>query len=113
MSHPNLRYPKINVNPTVAAAGTNQATAAGVAGGFTKVSGADGTVGVILPPATEGVAVALKGITAGVLKVYPAGTDTINAIAASTAMSLASGLVPVLLIPDGVSNWTTFPLVPS
>lgn len=113
MSHPLLRYPKINVNSGVTATGTNQATAAPVKGGFTVVTGADGTVGVVLPPASEGVLVILKGVTNNVLKVYPAGSDTINALSASSAMSLASGLIPAIFITDGGTAWYTIPLLPS
>lgn len=104
---------RIPVNDDVAAAGSSQADAAQLAEGLTRVTDANGTKGVILPVAEAGMMVFIKGDTAGVLKVYPASGGQINAVGADTAMSLASGKVPVILIAASATQWYTFPLVPS
>jgi hypothetical protein len=104
---------RLKVNDAVAAAGSVQGDATQLSEGFTRVTGANGTVGVKLPAAAKGMIVAIKGDTAGVLKVWPSAGDQINAVGADTAMSLASGKIPVILIAESDSQWFTFPLVPS
>jgi hypothetical protein len=98
---------------TVTAAGSAQGDAAALALGFQTVTGADGTKGVILPQGEVGDLVLIKGLTAGVLKVYPNSGGQINAIAANGAMSLASGLIPAIFVCAGSAQWYTIPLVPS
>jgi hypothetical protein len=97
----------------VAAAGSIQGDAAALIEGFQAVSGADGTKGVILPTAVAGMIVIIKGTTSAVLKVYPATGAAINGVAANSAMSLASGLVPAIFIADSATQWYTIPLLPS
>lgn len=97
----------------VTAAGSNQGDAAALARGFNVVTGADGTKGVILPTAAPGLIVTLKGVTAGVLKVYPATGATINGLSANAAISLASGLIPATFQASSATQWYTLPLVPS
>lgn len=105
---------RITRNAPVAATGTNLATAAQLAEGFTVVTGADGTVGVKLPATpVAGSIVIIKGTTAAVLKVYPDAAATINAIGANGAMSLASGVIPAIFIADSTTQWYTIPLLPS
>jgi predicted RecA/RadA family phage recombinase len=98
---------------TVAAAGSVIGDAAALAQGLNIVTGANGTLGVILPVAVPGMMVLIKGTTAGVLKVWPQTGASINAIVASTAMSLASGAVPAILVASSATQWYTFPLLPS
>lgn len=98
----------------VAAAGSSNTDAALLIEGFQTVSGADGTKGVILPDAQPGAMVLIKGVTNGVLKVYPSAGAAINALTATTgAISLASGLVPAIFIMDSLTQWYTIPLLPS
>jgi len=97
----------------ITAAGTTAADAAQLSQGLNVVTGADGTKGVILPVAVPGLVVHVKGVTAGVLKVYPKTSSTINALSASAAMSLASGAIPATFIASSATQWYTFPLLPS
>lgn len=105
---------RIKRSAVVAAAGTDNTNAAALSEGFQTVSGANGTVGVILPAAGVGAIVIVKGVTAGVLKVYPDEGAAINDLTATTgAISLASGKIPVIFIKDTATQWYTIPLVPS
>jgi len=106
--------PRFPVGPDVAAAGTDNTNAAALLEGFQGVTGANGTVGVILPAAAVGALVGIKGKTAGVLKVYPDNGSAINGLTATTgAMSLASGLIPAWFVKFTATQWYSFPLVPS
>jgi predicted RecA/RadA family phage recombinase len=97
----------------VTAAGSTIADAAALANGLNIVTGADGTKGVILPVAVAGMQVYVKGVTAGVLKVYPQSSSVINALSASAAISLASGAVPAIFVASSTTQWYTIPLLPS
>jgi len=98
---------------TLAATGTNLATAAQLVAGFTSVTAADGTVGVKLPATpAAGTVVIVKNVAAAVLKVYPDAAATINAIAANGAISMAAS-VPAVFIADSATQWYTIPLLPS
>lgn len=105
--------PKFPVNAPVAGAGTDLGTAAALATGITVITGANGTVGWRLPVTTGGDVVILKGTTAGVAKLWPQTGGQINAVGTSTAMSLASGVIPVILISISATQWYTIPLLPS
>jgi hypothetical protein len=104
---------RLAVNADVAATGSAQGDAAQLSEGLTIVTGADGTKGVLLPTAVAGMTVLVKGTTAGVLKIYPATGAAINAISANGALSLASGVIPVILVAKSATQWYTFPLVAS
>jgi hypothetical protein len=99
---------------TVAAAGSTQGTAAAVAEGFTLVSGADATKGVVLPAAAAGKICIIKNADAAnaILKIYPAGTGVINALSASAAFSIAAK-TSVTLISYDATTWYSIPLLPS
>lgn len=97
----------------VTAAGSSASDAAQLSQGLNVVTGADGTKGVILPVAVPGMQVIVKGVTAGVLKVYPKTSSTINALSASAAISLASGAIPAIFVASSATQWYTLPLVPS
>lgn len=105
--------PRIPRASVVSAAGSVQGDAAALAEGFQTVSGANGTLGVVLPTAVAGAIVWIKGVTNGVLKVWPASGAAINGLGSNNAMSLASGLVPAIFIADSTTQWYTFPLLPS
>lgn len=97
----------------VTATGSTIADAAVLSQGLNVVTGADGTKGVILPVAVPGMQVIVKGVTAGVLKVYPQSSSVINALSASAAISLASGAIPAIFVASTATQWYTIPLVPS
>lgn len=99
---------------TVAAAGSAQGDAAAITTGFTLVSAADGTKGVVLPAAAAGLQAIVKNIDAAnaVLKVYPATGDGINAIAVNSAISMAAKTSAMFVAYDA-TTWYTVPLVPS
>jgi hypothetical protein len=98
---------------SVTAAGSAIGDAAALSNGLNIVTGADGTKGVILPVAVPGMQVYVKGVTAGVLKVYPQSSSTINALSASAAISLASGATPAIFVASSTTQWYTIPLLPS
>lgn len=100
---------------TLAATGTNLATAAQLVAGFTSVTAADDTVGVKLPAApTAGTIVIVKSTVSNkILKVYPDAAATINAIGSNGAISLASGPTIAMFIADSTTQWYTLPLLPS
>ncbi len=98
----------------VAATGNDQAGAAPITTGFTLVSGADDTKGVKLPTAVAGLVCIVKSSVADkILKVYPFSGDAINAIAANSAISLASGPTIAAFIAYDATTWYTLPLLPS
>ncbi len=98
---------------TVAAAGSNQGTAAAVSDGFTLVSAADDTKGVILPAAVAGRTVILKNNVSGkTLKIYPASGDAINALSANASYDI-TGLTATLLVAYDATTWYSLPLVAS
>lgn len=91
---------------TVASAGSVQGDAASLTGGFNTVTGADGTKGVILPPAVAGGppvyiynAVATNG-----LKFYPATGDTLNGGSANAALTM-EGKTLAVCYPVDATNW--------
>lgn len=104
---------KIPINSPVAGAGSVIDDAAALSTGFTVITGANGTLGWKLPVTTGGDVVILKGTTAGVAKIWPQTGGQINAVGTSTAMSLASGAIPVILISISATQWYTIPLLPS
>jgi hypothetical protein len=97
---------------TVAAAGSTQANAAAVSDGFTLVSGADGTKGILLPAAVAGRTVILKNNANAVLKVWPASGDAVNAIAADSNYVLAAFTSSLLVAYDS-TTWYSVPLLAS
>lgn len=98
---------------TVAAAGNSQGTAAAISDGFTLVSGADSTKGVILPAAVAGRVCIVKNNTAGqTLPIYPASGDGINAVEVNSAYTIAA-LTSTLLVAYDATTWYSVPLVAS
>ena len=86
-----LLFKQLDVD-TVTALGTNQATATTLTAGKNMVLAADGTVGVALPPAIEGMTVLVVNTVADqTLKMYAADPDTINAAATGDAFSVTAG----------------------
>ena len=97
----------------VTAAGSVIGDAAQLSQGINVVTGADGTKGVILPTAVPGMQVIVKGVTAGVLKVWPKTGATINALSASDALSMTTGAMPLTFVATSATQWYTLPLVAS
>ena len=97
---------------TVAAAGSTQANATQIATGFTLVSGADATKGILLPVASAGATCVIKNNAAAVLKVWPSSGDAVNAIAVDSNYVLASLTSTVLVAYDG-TTWYSVPLLAS
>lgn len=97
----------------VTAAGSVIGDAAQLSQGINVVTGADGTKGVILPTAVPGMQVIVKGVTAGVLKVWPKTGAAINALSASAALSMTTGAMPLTFVATSATQWYTLPLVAS
>ena len=97
---------------TVAAAGSTQANAAAVSDGFTLVSGADGTKGVVLPAAIAGRTVILKNNAGSTLKVWPASGDGINAITVDSNFTMLT-VTACLFVAYDSTTWYSVPLVAS
>lgn len=99
---------------TVAAAGSAQGDAAAVTEGFTLVTAADATKGVVLPSAVAGMQVIIKNADAAnaILKIYPAASDAINALSANAALSIAAK-TSVLLVAYDATTWYSLPLLAS
>lgn len=99
---------------TVAATGSVQGDAAAVGEGFTLVTAADATKGVILPSAVAGMQVIIKNADAAnaILKIYPNTSDAINALSANAALSIAAK-TSVLLVAYDATTWYTLPLLAS
>ena len=103
---------------TIAAAGSTQADATPIGTapmGFVLATGADATKGILLPPATAGKMFIIKNADAAnaVLKVWPSGTNAINAITAGSEISMAAKTSAVFVVGDDGVTWYTTPLLPS
>jgi hypothetical protein len=104
--------PRIPV-ATVAAAGSTLATATSMTPGFVLVSAADATKGVVMSSSTvAGDVYIIKNNAAAILKVYPVTGGTINAGAASAALSVAANTALILVAYTSTAAYT-IPLVPS
>ena len=99
----------------VPAAGNSAATAAALAYGFSHVTGADATKGVILPAAAAGRICIIKNADAAnaVLKVYPATGDGINALTVTSGTLDMAAKTSVILIAIDATTWFSIPLLPS
>lgn len=97
---------------TVAATGSTQSDAAQIPLGFTLVTAADATKGVLLPTAAAGQMVIIKNAAAAILKIWPATGDGINAVAVNSAFSIAAS-TSVILVAYDATTWYSIPLVAS
>lgn len=97
---------------TVAAAGTNQGTAAALSLGFNYVTGADDAKGVKLPAAAAGSIVIIKVGPGADLLVYPNTSDKINDGSANAAITVVDDVCFMLIAKDA-TDWYTLPLLPS
>lgn len=93
------------VAPTVAAAGTVIANATALSTGFTVVSGADDTKGVVLPTAAPGkVCEVYTSVATSGLKVYPPVNGTINDGSANSAVVIEGKSLARFVGTSG-TNW--------
>lgn len=99
---------------TIAAAGSVQGNATAITTEFVVVTGANASKGAVLPAALAGRSVLVKNADAAnaTLLLYPAGTDTINALSAGTDIVMAAKTAAVLFCPVA-GAWYTIPLLPS
>jgi hypothetical protein len=90
---------------TLAAAGTNQATAALIVDTVSNVTGANGTVAVRLPPATAGqVRIVYNSVATNGLPIFPATSGTINGGSGDAAITIEGKTVAILVGTD-TANW--------
>ncbi len=89
---------------TVAAFGSVQGDAAALADGFSLVSAANGTKGVVLPAAAAGGLCVVKNNANAILKLWPNTSDAIDALGADNAMSVPAYATLVLVAYD-VTTW--------
>lgn len=98
---------------TVAATGTDNTNAAAISGGFTLVTGSDGTKGVILPNHAAGTIIIIKNQDNAVLKVYPDSGAAINQLTATTGSYNMAARTPAIFIAQSTTQWFTLPLLAS
>lgn len=100
---------------TVAATGSSNTDAAAVAGGFTLVTAADATKGVILPTPVAGTVVIIKNADAAnaILKIYPNSGAAINALTATTGAYSIAAKTSTILVAYSATQWYSIPLVAS
>jgi len=90
---------------SVAAAGSNQGTAASLAYTLNNVTAADGTKGVILPTATTGTVILVyNSVATNGLPIYPATSGTINGGSANAAITIEGKTLAILVATD-TTNW--------
>lgn len=101
-------YPNANAE-TVAGAGTVQGDAASLGQvAWHRVTGANGTVGVKLPPTTGlivGTLHYIQSTTAGVLKIWPQTGGNINGIGVNSSFSTITGPLTVVCRVTASFNW--------
>ncbi len=95
----------VSCNPTVAGAGTAIGNATALLVGFTVVTAADDTVGVVLPASQPGKVVEIYSSVATCgLKVYPPVNSAINGGSANSAIVI-EGKSLARFICTSASNW--------
>ena len=100
---------------SVAATGTDNTNAAALAGGFSLVTAADGTKGVILPDSPAGTIIIVKNSDAAnaILKVYPDAGAAINALTATTGAFSMAAKTSCIFVASSTTQWYSIPLVAS
>jgi hypothetical protein len=99
---------------TVAATGGNQDSAAALDWGFTLVTGADDSKGVILPDATTGGSVTvLNAEAANTFEVYPASGETINGGNADVAVTVGNAEASIFIAISDTAWRTITPATPT
>ena len=98
----------------VAAAGSAQGNATSITKDVTWVTAADGAKGAVLPTSVAGMMIAVKNddTANAILKVYPAGSESINAITGGSPISMAAKTSAIFCC-QAAGTWFTVPLLPS
>ncbi len=98
----------------LAAAGSVQGNAAAVVTDNVWVTAANATKGVVLPTSVAGMRIAVKNddTANAILKVYPAGSEMINAITGGSPISMAAKTSAIFCCSTA-GFWFTVPLLPS
>lgn len=78
---------------TLAAAGSTNANGGSIIKDLVTITASDATKGVVLPTGVAGMRVTVINTVAAVLKVYPAGSGTINGVAAATGVAVTASAV--------------------
>ncbi len=98
---------------TIAAAGTNLGTATPITTDAVAVTGSNGTKGVALPVGTPGKLIIVVNTVAGqTLPVYPQTGAAINAVGASSPITM-SAVTSCIFYCQTATQWWTIPTVPS
>lgn len=106
--------PIFAVNAPVIGLGTDNTNAAPIlAGGWTRVTAADTTVGAILPDIAIGAMCIIKNDANAVLKIYPSAGAAINLLTATTGAYSMAARVPLMFFRETATQWVTVPLVGS
>lgn len=100
----------LSVGETVAGAGTIQGDAAALSATkwVHRITGANGTVGWILPATTITTSTVCHinlNTTAGVALIYPATGGTINAAAANGVFTALTGIKPIVCCATATDTW--------
>jgi hypothetical protein len=90
---------------TIAAAGSSNTDAALLTGDFNRVTGADGTKGVILPGVEAGGRITVSNESSSALKVYPPSGDQLNGLTATTGSVSIAGNKAGIFINANSTNW--------
>lgn len=91
---------------SVAAAGSDQTDAAALTYTVNNVTGADGTVGVILPTAVAGmVRIVYTPTSTNALLIYPGADDSINGGTATTGSVSIAAKSLAIFVALSASNW--------
>jgi hypothetical protein len=96
--------PRVLAVGTVAAAGSDQTDAADLPiAPFVAVTGANGTKGVILPPAGAGLEIKMHNVANAALKVYPHSGGDVNDGTQDAAVTVAAKTQASFTCVDGVT----------
>lgn len=88
---------------TIAATGTSQGTATAIAALVNGVTATTGVAGVVLPAAATGLVTIVGSVGATGFKLYPNTSDAINATAADSSITVASGKAYVCVATDATT----------
>ncbi len=90
---------------TLAAAGNSQATAAKIKAAVSNVTGANGTLAVVLPKADVGnVRIVYNSVATNGLPIYPQSGGTINGGSGDAAITI-EGKTLAILVKTDATNW--------
>ena len=79
-----------NVQDALTATGTTRADALAVTGELVRVGTTAANTGIVLPAGTIGMTILVSNGGASTLTVYAAGSDTIDAVAGTTGVAIAT-----------------------